>query len=46
MLIIEFNPTKIPDNTKLQKDTVSALVKGSTVFINYLGMFPPVFSNS
>ena len=30
-------PLKIPDNVKLQKETVLSLVKGSTVFINYLG---------
>ena len=28
---------KVPDNAKLQKETVLCLVKGSTVFINYLG---------
>ena len=28
---------QIPDNVKLQKETVLSLVKGSTVFINYLG---------
>jgi DNA polymerase epsilon subunit 3 len=28
----------MPDNAKLQKETVLSLVKGSTVFINYLGM--------
>ena len=30
---------QIPDNAKLQKETVLSLVKGSTVFINYLGSF-------
>jgi len=30
---------QIPDNAKLQKETVLSLVKGSTVFINYLGTF-------
>ncbi|KAF9236129.1 histone-fold-containing protein [Melanogaster broomeanus] len=29
--------SSIPDNAKLQKETVLSLVKGSTVFINYLG---------
>ena len=29
--------SQIPENAKLQKDVVNALVKGSTVFINYLG---------
>ncbi|KAF8168932.1 histone-fold-containing protein [Pholiota molesta] len=29
-------PPQIPDNVKLQKETVLSLVKGSTVFINYL----------
>ena len=28
---------QLPESAKLQKETVSALVKGSTVFINYLG---------
>ncbi len=28
---------KISENVKLQKETVLSLVKGSTVFINYLG---------
>jgi len=28
---------QIPENAKLQKETVLSLVKGSTVFINYLG---------
>src|SRR5882757_5142963 len=28
----------MPENSKLQKETVLSLVKGSTVFINYLGM--------
>lgn len=28
----------MPENAKLQKETVLSLVKGSTVFINYLGM--------
>jgi DNA polymerase epsilon subunit 3 len=32
----------MPDNIKLQKETVLSLVKGSTVFINYLGG-PPLF---
>jgi len=27
----------VPENVKLQKDTVLSLVKGATVFINYLG---------
>ena len=34
---------KIPDNVKLQKETVLSLVKGSTVFINYLGGPPLPF---
>ena len=28
---------QLPENAKLQKETVLSLVKGSTVFINYLG---------
>ena len=30
---------QVPENVKLQKDTVLSLVKGATVFINYLGGF-------
>jgi len=30
---------EISENVKLQKETVLSLVKGSTVFINYLGQF-------
>lgn len=33
---------KIPENAKLQKETILSLVKGSTVFVNYLGALPPV----
>ncbi|KAF7320978.1 hypothetical protein HMN09_00184600 [Mycena chlorophos] len=29
----------LPENVKMQKETVLSLVKGSTVFINYLGTF-------
>ncbi len=29
--------SQLPENAKLQKETVLSLVKGSTVFINYLG---------
>jgi hypothetical protein len=32
----DFN-SQLPENAKLQKETVLSLVKGSTVFINYLG---------
>jgi len=35
-LVTKIAKSAIPDNTKLQKDTVLSLVKGSTVFINYL----------
>jgi len=39
---------QIPDNAKLQKETVLSLVKGSTVFINYLGVcsIAPIFGGS
>jgi DNA polymerase epsilon subunit 3 len=30
-------PMQLPENVKLQKETVLSLIKGSTVFINYLG---------
>lgn len=39
---------QLPDHIKLQKETVLSLVKGSTVFINYLGetyVFTGVYSN-
>ena len=29
--------SQLPSDAKLQKETIGALVKGSTVFINYLG---------
>lgn len=31
--------TQVPDNCKFQKETILALLKGSTVFINCLGTF-------
>ncbi|KAF9530798.1 histone-fold-containing protein [Crepidotus variabilis] len=34
--VMKIAKTSIPDNVKLQKETVLSLVKGSTVFINYL----------
>ncbi|KAG6369328.1 histone-fold-containing protein [Boletus reticuloceps] len=36
-LVTKIAKSAIPDNAKLQKETVLSLVKGSTVFINYLG---------
>jgi len=36
-LVTRIAKSALPDNAKLQKDTVLALVKSSTVFINYLG---------
>ncbi|EPQ53038.1 histone-fold-containing protein [Gloeophyllum trabeum ATCC 11539] len=36
-LITKIAKSAIPENTKLQKEVVTSLVKGSTVFINYLG---------
>lgn len=30
---------QLPPSTKLQKDSVLALIKGSTVFINYIGKY-------
>ncbi|EIN06798.1 histone-fold-containing protein [Punctularia strigosozonata HHB-11173 SS5] len=35
-LVTKIAKSAIPDNSKLQKETVLALMKGSTVFINYL----------
>ncbi|KAI5985448.1 histone-fold-containing protein [Pisolithus orientalis] len=37
-LVTKIAKSAIPDNAKLQKETVLSLVKGSTVFINYLGV--------
>ncbi|KAG7448154.1 uncharacterized protein BT62DRAFT_918591 [Guyanagaster necrorhizus] len=36
-LITKIARSAIPENAKLQKETILSLVKGSTVFINYLG---------
>ncbi|KAJ3576332.1 hypothetical protein NP233_g506 [Leucocoprinus birnbaumii] len=35
-VVTKIAKSALPDNAKLQKDTVLALVKGSTLFINYL----------
>ncbi|KAF8811350.1 histone-fold-containing protein [Phlegmacium glaucopus] len=35
-VVMKIAKSSIPDNVKLQKETVLSLVKGSTVFINYL----------
>ncbi|KAF8900831.1 histone-fold-containing protein [Gymnopilus junonius] len=35
-VVMKIAKSSIPDNMKLQKETVISLVKGSTVFINYL----------
>ncbi|KAI6027063.1 histone-fold-containing protein [Pisolithus marmoratus] len=47
-LVTKIAKSAIPDNAKLQKETVLSLVKGSTVFINYLGVclhfYPPALS--
>lgn len=34
--------TQVPDNCKFQKETILALLKGSTVFINCLGTYASV----
>ncbi|KAI0291830.1 hypothetical protein BC826DRAFT_912042 [Russula brevipes] len=36
-LVTRIAKSGVPENVKLQKDTVLSLVKGATVFINYLG---------
>ncbi|KAG6369810.1 histone-fold-containing protein [Boletus reticuloceps] len=36
-LVTKIAKSALPENAKLQKETVLSLVKGSTVFINYLG---------
>ncbi|KAJ3878861.1 histone-fold-containing protein [Lentinula edodes] len=35
-LVTKIAKSAVPDNTKLQKEAILSLVKGSTVFINYL----------
>ncbi|KAF9467545.1 histone-fold-containing protein [Collybia nuda] len=35
-IVTKIAKSAVPENTKLQKETVLSLVKGSTVFINYL----------
>ncbi|KIL67043.1 hypothetical protein M378DRAFT_102733, partial [Amanita muscaria Koide BX008] len=35
-VVTKIAKSAIPDNAKLQKETILSLVKGSTVFINYL----------
>ncbi|KAJ3864427.1 histone-fold-containing protein [Lentinula novae-zelandiae] len=37
-LVTKIAKSAVPDNTKLQKEAILSLVKGSTVFINYLGV--------
>ncbi len=41
-LVTKIAKSAVPDNTKLQKEAILSLVKGSTVFINYLGVFSAV----
>ncbi|KAJ7684912.1 histone-fold-containing protein [Mycena polygramma] len=36
-LVTRIARSALPDNVKLQKETILSLIKGSTVFINYLG---------
>ncbi|KAK7467457.1 hypothetical protein VKT23_004510 [Stygiomarasmius scandens] len=36
-IVTRIAKSAVPENTKLQKETILSLVKGSTVFINYLG---------
>ncbi|KAF8345098.1 histone-fold-containing protein [Amanita rubescens] len=36
-IVAKIAKSALPENAKLQKETVLSLVKGSTVFINYLG---------
>ncbi|KAJ3752930.1 hypothetical protein EV360DRAFT_74922 [Lentinula raphanica] len=36
-LVTKIAKSAVPDNTKIQKEAILSLVKGSTVFINYLG---------
>ncbi|VDB92061.1 unnamed protein product [Peniophora sp. CBMAI 1063] len=35
-IVTKLAKAAVPDGTKMQRDTVTALMKGSTVFINYL----------
>ncbi|KAI0033210.1 hypothetical protein K488DRAFT_78023 [Vararia minispora EC-137] len=43
-IVMRLAKSAVPEGTKLQKDTVTALVKGSTVFVNYLGAPAPVYA--
>ncbi|KAJ7689057.1 hypothetical protein B0H17DRAFT_647680 [Mycena rosella] len=36
-LVTRIARSALPENVKMQKETVISLIKGSTVFINYLG---------
>ncbi|KAJ7641655.1 histone-fold-containing protein [Roridomyces roridus] len=36
-LVTRIAKSALPENVKMQKETVLSLIKGSTVFINYLG---------
>ncbi|KAJ6547309.1 histone-fold-containing protein [Mycena capillaripes] len=38
-LVTRIARSALPENVKMQKETVLSLIKGSTVFINYLGAF-------
>lgn len=39
LCILDDKPAQVPDNCKFQKETILALLKGSTVFINCLGTY-------
>ncbi|KAJ7172714.1 histone-fold-containing protein [Mycena filopes] len=41
-LVTRIARSALPENVKLQKETVLSLIKGSTVFINYLGAFAAI----
>lgn len=38
-IVVRIAKAAIPENAKLSKDVQMSLVKGSTVFINYLGAY-------
>ena len=45
LCILDDKHAQVPDNCKFQKETILALLKGSTVFINCLGAYASVRSH-
>jgi len=40
-IVMKIAKSSVPDNVKLQKETVLSLVKGSTVFLSTTWLLPP-----